>query len=226
MRLFLTVTAACLLVPLAAGAQQKPTSIVRWVDDEGVIHYGDSVPPEYADKPKQVLNDQGVTVRELEGKKTEEQLAAEREAEERELARELQARKDRSLLLTYQTIEEIEMHRDRRVELFQAQARVTELYLRNLNRRLGELKNEAGRYKPYSSDPEAPTVDPGLVEEIKETESAIERHESNLDEFRQQEQNIIERFNKNIDRFRELKGMAAEPKPAADAQRIAQAVPE
>ena len=226
MRLFLTVTAVCLLVPLVAGAQQKPTAIVKWVDDEGVIHYGDSVPPEYVDKPKEVLNDQGVTIRELEGKKTEEQLAAEREAEERELARELQARKDRSLLLTYQTIEEIEMHRDRRVELFQAQARVTELYLRNLNRRLGELKNEAGRYKPYSSDPEAPMVDPGLVDEIKETEAAIERHESNLDEFRQQEQDIIERFNKNIDRFRELKGMAADPRPPADTQSIAQAVPE
>ena len=117
------------------------------------------------------------------------------------------------------------MHRDRRVELFQAQARVTELYLRNLSRRLGTLKTEAGRYKPYSSDPEAPMVDPSLVEEIKETEAAIERHESNLDQFRQQEQDIIERFEDSIDRFRELKGMADESPPAG-TQSLAQAVPE
>lgn len=207
MRLFLTVTAACLLVPLAAGAQQKPTSIVKWVDDEGIIHYGDSVPPEYADKPKEVLNDQGVTIRELEGKKTEEQLAAEREAEERELARELQARKDRSLLLTYQTIEEIEMHRDRRVELFQAQSRVTELYLRNLQRRLDSLRAEAENYKPYSTDPDAPMIDPELADDIRTTKETIARHRENLKKFLADEQQIIARFEGDIDRFKALKGI-------------------
>ncbi|MDH3551542.1 MAG: hypothetical protein OER22_02910, partial [Gammaproteobacteria bacterium] len=72
------------------------------------------------------------------------------------------------MLSTYVNVNEIEMHRDRRVELFQAQARVTELYLRNLRRRLDKLKSEAGRYKPYSSDPGAPTIDPDLVEEISD----------------------------------------------------------
>ena len=180
MRLYLIVIALCLIVPFEASAQQKPRAVYSWVDDEGVRHYGSSIPPEYADKPKDVLNDQGVKVAEIEGKKTEEELRAEEEARQLAEQRELQRRKDKSLLLTYQSVEEIEMHRDRRVELFQAQARVTELYLRNLNRRLDQLRKEAGRFKPYSADPEAAMVDPSLVEEIKETEGAIGRHEGNL----------------------------------------------
>ena len=54
------------------------------------------------------------------------------------------------MLATYLTIDEIVMHRDRRVELFQAQARVTELYLRNLQRRLDSLREEASKFRPYS----------------------------------------------------------------------------
>ena len=145
-----TALAVFFMLPLAAGAQQRSYT---WVDDEGVRHYGDKIPAEYADKDKGVVNEHGVVVREIEGKKTEEELEAERIAAELELQRELQKRADRALLATYQNVGEIEMHRDRRVELFQAQSRVTELYLRNLDRRLQQLKKESQRYRPYSSDP-------------------------------------------------------------------------
>jgi len=216
MRLRYFSIALCLLVPLAVSAQQhRPT--YKWTDDEGVTHYGDSIPPEYAEKPKEVLNDQGVMVRQLEGKKTEEELEALRVAEELRQQQELQRRADMALLATYVNVNEIEMHRDRRVELFQAQARVTELYLRNLRRRLDQLKGEAGRYKPYSSDPNAKIVDPGLIEDIKQTEGAITRHVGNLKKYQSQEQKIKERFEGDIDRFMALKGLTSVQ---------AQAVPE
>jgi hypothetical protein len=230
MRLTTSLILFCLLLPLVADAQQKrDRTTYSWTDDDGVKHYGDSVPPEFADKPKDVLNEQGVAVDQLEGKKTEEQLAAEERAKALEVQVELQRRADLTLLNTYITIDEIVMHRDRRVELFQAQARVTELYLRNLNRRLDQLKQEAGRYKPYSSDPNAAMIDPGLVEEIEETEGSIERHEENLRKFRQEESDIIERFEGDIERFKHLKGIddteLAEGSTAAITN-VAQAVPE
>lgn len=211
-------------MPLEASAQAKPRHTYSWVDDEGVKHYGDSIPAEYADKPKVVLNEQGVAVDQLEGKKTEEQIAAEAAAAELELQKDLQRRADEALLATYISVAEIEMHRDRRVELFRAQARVTELYLRNLSRRLDQLQQEAGRYKPYSSDPSAEPIDPGLVEEIGETETAIARHKDNLKKFRDEEQRIINRFEGDIQRFMTIKGLAAETQ--ASAQSLAQAVPE
>ena len=205
MRLKVISIILCLLVPLAAGAQQRPT--FSWTDDEGVRHYGDKIPAEYADKPKQVVNEHGVTVGVIEGKKTDEQIEAERAAKELQVQKELQRRADQALLATYVNITEIEMHRDRRVELFQAQARVTELYLRNLHRRLSQLKGEAGRFKPYSSDPDATVIDPDLVDEIQETEGTITRHKGNLQKYRAEEERIIERFEGDIQRFMILKGL-------------------
>jgi hypothetical protein len=206
MRLIVTAITLCFLVPLASQAQETRT--YRWVDNEGVVHFGDSIPPEFAEKPKQVLNEHGVTIQHLEGRKTEEQIETERVAKELEVQKELQRRADRALLSTYVNVEEITMHRDRRIELFQAQARVTELFLRNLRRRLDNLQNDARQFKPYSSDPNAPAVDPDLVDEIKQTNKAIERHKINLQKYRSDEQQIIDRFNGDINRFMVLKGMS------------------
>ena len=197
--------AILLLLPLFVAAQQG--AAYTWVDDEGIRHYGDRIPVEFADKPKSVINEHGVIVREIEGKKTPEELVAERVAEQLEMQKELQKRADRALLSTYQNVSEIEMHRDRRVELFQAQSRVTELYLRNLDRRLQQLKKETKSFRPYNSDPSAPMVEPKLMKEIEETESTIAKHEKNLEKYLQDESTIIQRFDGDIYRFKSLKGL-------------------
>ena len=119
----------------------------------------------------------------------------------------MQRRRDQALLATYLTIDEIVMHRDRRVELFQAQARVTELYLRNLQRRMTALREEASKFRPYSDDPDAPMIDPDLADDIQSTKETIARHEENLQKFESDEQNIVARFDVDIDRFKKLKGL-------------------
>ncbi len=195
------------VVSFAAHAAERENRHYKVVDEDGNTYYGDSIPPEMTDLDKQVVNDHGVTVGHIEGRKTEEELEAERRAEEVRLQRELQRRADQALLATYQTVQEIELHRDRRVELFQAQARVTELYLRNLQRQLEKLERESLRYAPYSSDPDAEMVDPELVEDIIETKDTIHRHEQNLQKFKDDEAMIIARFDGDINRFKSLKGI-------------------
>ncbi|MFQ5981732.1 MAG: hypothetical protein ACE5KS_00005 [Woeseiaceae bacterium] len=120
---------------------------------------------------------------------------------------ELQRRADEALLATYLSVDEIIMHRDRRVELFQAQSRVTELYLRNMMRRMTALREEASRYRPYSEDPNAEMIDPELAEDILVTKATIKRHQANLERFREDEQSIVARFDGDIDRFKMLKGL-------------------
>jgi len=223
MRLKVSCIVFGLLVPLTAFAQQG--TAYSWVDDDGVRHYGDRIPAEYADKPKDVVNEYGVVVGHIRGKRTAEQIQAEKEAAALAMKEELQRRADLALLSTYANVTEIEMHRDRRIELFQAQARVTELYLRNLRRRLSKLKGDAGRFKPYNSNPEAPMIDPGLIEDIKDTEGAIMRHEDNLKTYRAEERRINERFDGDIQRFMILKGLV-QPQSQEQPERLAQAVPE
>ena len=208
MRILNFIFLLLLLLPVVCAAQaQQGSTHYRWVDEDGVVHYGDSIPAQYRDLPKEVVNDHGVAVDHLEGKKTPEQLEAERLEKERIQKIELQRRADQALLATYLSVDEILMHRDRRVELFQAQARVTELYLRNLDRRLQKLRADASKFQPYSEDPDAPMIEDDLAADLRKTKEIIQRHERNLKKFKSDEQQIIARFAGDIDRFKTLRGI-------------------
>ncbi len=194
-------------IAVSAGADGRQGTVYRWVDDDGVVHFDDRVPPEYTEIDKDILTDEGIKIGSIRGRKSPEELEAERKAEKLQLQRDLQQRRDKALLSTYLNIDEIRMHRDRRVELFQAQSRVTELYLSNLEGRLQKLQREASRYLPYSSNPDARQVDPNLVTDISETKSTISRHEGNLEKFQTDEQQIVARFEGDINRFKVLRGI-------------------
>ena len=203
-KFIITVALVALSSSVFARDEQK---VYRWVDKDGNVYYGDSIPAEFAERPKEVLNEHGVTVANLEGKKTAEQLEQERKEDEVRIAQELQVRADRALLATYLSVDEIEMHRDRRVELFQAQSRVTELYLRNLETRLQKLRSDASHYQPYSTDSKAPMIDEALAEQLRKTKDTIARHQRNLMKYEHDEKQIIERFDGDIARFKILKGV-------------------
>lgn len=206
MKLFFASSAVLLSLSLGAVAD-SPQKLYKWIDEDGVVHFGDSVPARYSDLEKQVLNEHGVTVDVVRGKKTAEEKAEEARQAEIRLAQEMQRRADQALLATYLSVAEIEMHRDRRIELFQAQTRVTELYLRNQRRRLELLMEEANKFRPYSTDADAPMIERDLVDDIAETKEVIERHQGNLARFQDDEQQIIARFDGDIDRFKTLKGL-------------------
>ncbi len=203
----LSTIALIVLLPLVATASERVQKLYRWVDSEGVVHYGDSVPAQYADLERQVVNNHGITVGVLRAKRTEEEIAEDKRQEDLRVAREMQRRQDMALLATYLSVDEILLHRDRRVELFQAQSRVTELYLSNLKRRLDKLEEEASNFRPYSVDPDAEMIDPDLAGDLVTTKDTIERHQANLQRFQEDEQNIVARFDGDIDRFKKLKGL-------------------
>lgn len=206
MKPLILICAILALLPAAALAQGEQKTY-RWVDKDGTIHYGDSIPAEYAEIDKQVVNEHGVTVDVMRGKKSDAEIAEEKRLDELRAQQEMQRRQDRALLATYLSVDEIEMHRDRRVELFQAQARVTELYLRNLQKRMESLRAEASRYRPYSEDPDAEMISPGLAADMATTRGAIARHEKNLQRFQDDEETIVARFDGDIGRFKALKGL-------------------
>jgi hypothetical protein len=207
MKNFLATIAVLIILPLVASASENTQKLYRWVDSDGVVHYGDSVPPEFTDLERQVVNNHGITVGVMRAKRTAEDIAEDKRQEDLRIARNLQRRQDMALLATYLSVDEIILHRDRRIELFQAQARVTELYLSNLKRRLDKLQEDASKYRPYSADPDAEMIDPDLAGDISMTKDTIERHQANLERFHQDEQNIVARFDGDVDRFRKLKGL-------------------
>jgi hypothetical protein len=190
-----------------AADQAKKT--YRWVDKDGVVHFGDHVPAEYSASNRQVLNEYGVPVRNEEGAKSAEELAAEKETarknEEQRQAAIRAARRDQVLLDTYLSVEEIEALRDRRLELIDTQIKVTENYLQGLREILSKLQAEASAFKPYSTDPKAPAIDERLARELANTMDSILLYEKNLKESRVRKTEVAGSFAADINRFRELK---------------------
>ncbi len=77
----------------------------RWVDEQGVVHYGDHIPPQYATQDRTILNSQGVEVGHLEAQKSPEQQAAEARARAEAMK---QKQHDAFLVTTYTSVKDIE----------------------------------------------------------------------------------------------------------------------
>lgn len=192
---------------LPSFAQPK---LYKWVDNEGVVHYGDHVPPEFASRDRDVLNTQGVTVGFEEGEITaEEQAEIARQraiAEAEQAAREEMARRDRMLLDTYLSVADIEDLRDRRLELIDSQIKVTEFYLSNLHKRLESLEKESERFAPLSDREDAPPLPEYLSLDLSRTRSSIELYQRRLNQSRAEQHALRRAFELDIERFKELRG--------------------
>ena len=200
-------------LPSFVGAQQKtgqPGKLYQWTDDKGVVHYGDSIPPEYAKADRNVLNQQVVHVGFEQGELTPEQRAEKArlaaEAEKAKQQREEIARRDKMLLETYISVSDIEDLRNRRLELLESQIKVTELYLANLRKRLLTLQDEASNYKPYTARENAPQVPENLQTDISRTVGSINLYEQTLSHARSTQETVRNSFDDDIRRFKQLKG--------------------
>jgi hypothetical protein len=207
----ITVAALAMGWGLAAMANGHGDTVFRWTDSEGNTHYGDRIPPEHSSGGHSVLNEQGVEVNRVDGEKSPEEIAEERRRAEL-LAQQRKARdaallRDKVLLSTYLSVEEIEALRDRRIELVDGQIRVTEIYLDNLRSKLLKLEKEAQRFSPYSKDPNARPIDEKLARELSTTLDSIMLYEQNLARSKQEQAQLIAKFDADIDRFRQLHSM-------------------
>jgi len=207
------LAALAVALPSFAGAQPKTGQsgkLFQWTDEKGVVHYGDSVPPEYAKADRNVLNSQGVHVDFEQGELTPEQRAEKArlaaEAERAKKQREDAARKDQQLLETYISVTDIEELRNRRLELLEGQIKVTELYLANLRKRLLTLQDEASNYKPYTARENAPQIPENLQTDISRTVGSINLYEQTLSHTRSTQETVRNSFDDDIRRFKQLKG--------------------
>lgn len=201
-----SVTAKLVLLVLALPAVGAAQKIVSWKDENGVTHYGDRVPPEYANQDQNFLNERGIVVDSRQGmtdaqSAEQTRLAAEQEANKK------QAEQDTRLLRSYSKVTEIEAARDRRLTQVDSQIANTERSLTDLRARLVQFEQNASRYKPYSSDPNARDVPETLANNIAQTQTSITSTEAALVGFRKDRAENLESFSNDIRRFKELKGL-------------------
>lgn len=201
-----------LLLTLLSGALQAQsgkdkTKLYRWVDKDGQVHYSDSIPPEYAEQDRDILNRQGVPIAREQGLVTEEE-AAELAAAEK-AAREEQKRKlrDRVLLQTYQSVRELEVLRDNRLELADAQLTIQEQSLANLRAKRAQIQKQSERYAPLNPDPKALPLPEEITRDLARSANDIATQEANLIRRREERENMRLNFEADIQRYKELRAV-------------------
>jgi len=171
----------------------------RWVDEKGVVHYGDNIPPQYATQDRTILNAQGVEVGHLDRQKTaEEEVVAARARD----ALMKQRQHDAFLVSTYTSVKDIEALRDARHDQLKAQRAAAEQYVESLRVRLGTLQSRALNYSPYNKD--ARRMPDDLAENLVRTSNELHVQSSALAVKGSEETALLQQFQADIERYREL----------------------
>jgi transposase len=196
--------ALALALPFGAGAGPNSRPLYKWVDAQGVTHYGDQIPPEYAGQEQHVINSQGVEVGHTDAQKSPEQLAAE---DQRRADAALAQQRDHNLMSTYASVQEIERLRDQRLQLVTDQIRVTSQFLDSLNSKLRTLRASSMQYKPYNGDPKAAAMPDQMADDLVHVGNDIRTQEQNLRAKQAEASTMSKQFESDIARFKELKGI-------------------
>ncbi len=178
-----------------------------WVDKNGERHYGDAVPPEYAQQERRVLNSQGVEVQRMDAEKNAQQQAEERKKQQ---AIADKAQHDHFLLTTYTSTKDIERLRDERLDQIDGQIKATIAYIESLDARLKTLQQRALLFKPYNTKPDARRMPDDLAEQLVRASNEVRTQHRSMDRRQQEQISVRAQFEADIARFREL---TAQPSP-------------
>jgi hypothetical protein len=209
MRKYPSKGSAVLVLALAlaggfAAAADSGRKLYKWVDEKGVVHYGDSIPPKYAKQERRVLNEHGVEVGKLDAEKTD----AERKADDARLRVVTDAKqRDKILLTTYVSVKQIEQLRDQRLDLIESQIQVSDMYVANLQTRLNQLHARAQFFRPYSSNSNAKSMPDQVAEDLVRTVNEIRVQRTNLAGKRSEQDTLRKEFQADIERYKELKNL-------------------
>jgi len=203
---FLATVLAGLMLSPAVHAQEKAKQTYKWVDDKGVIHYGDSIPSEYSQRETHVLNSQGLEVQKHQAEMSAAEAAAYATKQKEEARR---RQHDMFLISTYPSVKEIENVRDTRLDQINGQISAAQAYISSLNSRVNGLKERAMMFAPYNKKPEARRMPDDLAEEMVRASSELRTQNSALAQRRTELQNVVDSFDADIKRFKELRTSAA-----------------
>ena len=183
----------------------------RWVDEQGVVHYGDHIPPQYASQERSILNAQGLEVGHLEGQKSPEQQAADARAREALMK---QRQHDAFLVSTYTSVKDIESLRDVRLDQLKGQRAAAEQYVESLRGRLASLQSRALNFRPYSASADARRMPDDLAENLVLTANELHEQSSALTATNEAASTLRAQFQADIERYRELHSIHSQmPEP-------------
>ena len=188
------VLCAALCITFSAHAEGTGR-IVKWKDEKGVTHYGDSIPPQYSNRDNALMNKQGITIQQNKPNAHEDSEAMSAKLE--------QDKKDRALLGTFTNADEIDLTRDRNLE-------PELLMLKNLqqDRAVAQGKVDQSSAKAAAFVKTKKPVPANISEELKTSKEALSKIDQRIADRQHSIDAIRKRFEEDKKRYQVLKGQS------------------
>jgi hypothetical protein len=193
-------------VLLAAGSiDSAAQKLYRWVDKDGKVQYGDSIPPEALDQERQTLNTQGMTVDRVDRAMTAEERA---EAEQRLAAeaaaaklKEEQDKLDAVLLASYQSEADLTNTYTERFALVEQSLESARIGIRSQQKSLADLLAHAADLERSGKAPgeRIKTSVATARKQVVQQRTFLERRESDRVSLQRE-------FDETLARYRALQG--------------------
>lgn len=199
---------------LVDAGPKKEQKVYRWVDENGEVHYTQTLPPDFQDKTHDVLDEQGIVRAEGESlvppppkPKVEEEEPGELPRDSSGLKRpkplhseeEKQAKMDRFLLLRYDSEQEIEDAMTVEIKQLEYDRRLMQKSRDSmLQAYRGQVKQAANRQRSGVD------VDQEAIASIMGLQARLEVNSGSLASLQAREEDIRQNFGKEMERYRYL----------------------
>jgi len=181
--------------------------LYKWVDENGTTHYGETIPPKYADKDRTVIDKSGLvkeqevhTPEELrEVRKSRQREEELKRAEEQEKLE--KKRYDKALVDSYTSVEEIELARKRNIQQIELRIIGINANIRIAEEHLLSLQKEASAYTNSKREiPESLNVD------MEGAQARLDKLRKDLEKPQSEKEAMDARYEADKARYRELTG--------------------
>lgn len=198
--------AAVLTTALAADAQAA--KIKCWKNDDGVRECGNSVPPKYAQQGHEVKSKGGLTVdRTSKARDAEEarkarlaKIEAQRAARKDEERRRKQAVKDRVLLDSFASEQDVKLQHSGKMDAIDSRINHSREHITKLEETLGAMQKLAA-----DDERAGKKVSEETLSDIADVQRQIEETERFIEQRKTEQKVLTRQYEENLDRFRFLK---------------------
>jgi hypothetical protein len=207
---------ACLASGLLACSTAAAAEVYRWVDENGEVHYSESLPPEQKENQYDVLSSSGLVIKQDQSMKPPPPKPKEDDKEAlKELPRdssglprpkalyseaELQRRMDSFLMLRYESEKEILDAMDVEIKQLNYDRRLLETSRHSMmDAFVGHVKQAANRQRAGLE------VSQEASREINQLQARLVENQTSLDILQSREDGIRAEFDKQLVRYRYLK---------------------
>ena len=177
------------------------TGIVKWKDDKGVTHYGDKIPAQFSNTENSIINKQGITVKRNKPITVQDEAVSQAKIE--------QDKKDKALLSAFTNETEIDLARDRNLQLDQVTVDGLQLQRANSFKRLADNQKYVNTFTAKKK-----LVPTDLATDIKNNRQEVAKIDQQIADRKTSMESTRKRFEADKKRYIALKNYANGSGPA------------